>query len=118
MWLLAHGRLRTKDAISYEPNKICSLCKTGDESIDHLFFGFPVMKVLWKKVKAWLHMHQQMSPAKRMLHVFYRSFRGNGRLTKARYLAMSCMVFLIWQARNKCLYKGDSPNIDKLFCKI
>lgn len=118
LWLLAHGRLRTKDRIPYEANKTCPLCKHADETCAHTFFQCPISMALWTKVKIWLGIRQEVSTSVRLLRLFRRTYRGNGRLTKARYLGVSCMIFLLWQARNRCQYEGDVPNIDRMFCKI
>lgn len=105
------------DIIRYEPCKICPLCQGADETIDHMFFGCPISKA-WHNVQTCLAMWQEMTTSNRMLRVFHRHIIGNGKPAKACQLAMSCMVFLIWQTWNQCQYKADIPNIERMFVKI
>lgn len=63
-------------------------------------------------------MYYPVGTSKWMLEIFRRKYRGNSSLTKARHLAMSCMIHLLWQVRNQCQYEGESPNIERLFVKI
>lgn len=101
-WLLGHGKLMTKDRMSYEPCKTCALCQQADETCNHLFFQCPVNKNLWTKVKRWLGIWQEQTTAGRLFRVIRTAYRGNGCLVRARILAITYMIYLLWQARNRC----------------
>lgn len=95
-----------------------SICQGADETLDHTFFGCPVSKALWGRTRAWLGIRQEMGTSKRMLKIFHGKYKGNSSLTKGHHLAMSCIIHLLWQARNRCQYEGESPNIKRMFVKI
>lgn len=95
-WLLVHGRLRTNDQIPYESCKTCALCQHADESSDHFFFHCLVSIELWNKVWRWLGIRHNHSSFNRLLHTILRSYHGNGRLVKACFLAITCMIYLLW----------------------
>lgn len=118
LWLLAQGRIQTKDRIPYEICKICPLCQDANETIDHTFFGCSVSKALWSRTRAWLGMRHEMGTSKRVLKIFHWKYRGSNTFTKARHLVMSCMIHLLWQVRNRCQYEGESPNIERMFVNI
>ncbi|XP_042473492.1 uncharacterized protein LOC122055878 [Zingiber officinale] len=54
LWLMAHGRLKMVDRMSYKPYKLCSLSKQQEESNAHICFRCPTTRALWDKVRSWL----------------------------------------------------------------
>lgn len=118
LWLFAHEQFLAKDWLAYVQFKIFQLCQGADETFDHMFFQCLINIALWDKVRAWLVIHQEMSMTKRMLRIFKWRLRGNSRLTKARFLATSCMIYLIWQTKIRCNFDGDLQIIDMMFIKV
>ncbi|XP_074590006.1 uncharacterized protein LOC141845903 [Curcuma longa] len=116
-WLAAHGRLRTADRMPYDPMKECVLCHSGEESNAHIFFRCSFTRQLWDKVRHWLRIRLQIYTVPRLFRAFRHELRGKGRIRKARDLAISCMIFLVWQARNRARFEGRESSVERLFLK-
>ncbi|XP_042467517.1 uncharacterized protein LOC122050697 [Zingiber officinale] len=86
-WLLAHGRLRMADTISYESNKLCTLCHQQGESNNHIFFDREIVKPLLDKVKTWMGITFDITNMTSFLDTFRQHYKGKGRQMKARHLA-------------------------------
>ncbi|XP_042386550.1 uncharacterized protein LOC121978244 [Zingiber officinale] len=117
-WLLAHGRLRTADTIPYEPNKLCALCHQQDESNTHLFFDCEIVKPLLDKVKTWMDITFDITDMASYLDTFRQHYKGKGRQMKARHLALSSMIYLVWNARNMSRFENVVPCFEKIFHKV
>ena len=54
LWVAIKGRLKTKDRIAKWFNihdQLCHLCKSENESHNHLFFTCPYSRRLWERLK-------------------------------------------------------------------
>lgn len=69
VWKICHKILPTKILLAIRLNSViksCSLCHTGEENIDHLFWSCPLSKEVWKKFWIWW----SFSPSNRQANDF------------------------------------------------
>lgn len=118
LWLLAHGKLLTKDRQSYIIDKICVLCSCVDESASHLFFKCTVSSQIWNKFREWLGIHKLMGGASAVLRAFRGVYRGGSMVAKQRVNALAAKVYLIWNARNRAIFDGESASLEAIVRRI
>lgn len=82
LWLLAQGKLLTKDRQSYILDKVCVLCSNADESSSHLFFKCTVSCQIWNNIRDWLGMHKLMGGVSAVLRAFRGVYRGGSMIGK------------------------------------
>lgn len=118
LWMLAQGKLRTKDRMEYEPNKECGMCRQQGESNQHVFFECPVACELWCKVKQWLEIQHDFRSFEELHQIFAEHYKGHTWKMKARHLGISSSIYYIWEARNKCRFHNVVPDVCWLFRKV
>lgn len=84
LWLLAHGKLLTKDRHIYILDKLCVFCSCVDESAKHLFFECTVSCQIWSNICEWLGMRKLMAGTLAVLRAFRGVYRGGALLGKLR----------------------------------
>lgn len=111
LWLVAHGKLLTRDRQSYVDNKACVLCNRAIESVEHLFFQCKVATELWNIVREWLGMKKIMGSMGAVLRAFIGAYRGSSLSAKRRVVAFAAGVYHIWNFRNRALFEDEVPDI-------
>lgn len=118
LWMVAHGKLMTRDRQSYVEDKECVLCKRANESVDHLFFKCKVATELWNTIREWLGMEKIMGTVGAVLRAFRGVYRGSNMLSKTRIVALAASVYQIWNFRNRALFENEVPDIARAVMKI
>ncbi|XP_042460703.1 uncharacterized protein LOC122044252 [Zingiber officinale] len=118
LWLLAHGKLQTTNRMAYVENKTCMLCQCQDESNGHLFFECSITCTLWNKVRRWLEINHEVNSIEELFHILGHYYKGVSQRMKVRYLEISSMIYVLWEAHNRCLYEGIVPDIDRILRKV
>lgn len=91
LWLFAHGKLQTRDRLTFIEDKVCVLCKEETESVDHIFFRCKISKSIWQGVRDWLQMKKCMGSSTTVL----KAFRGTPSLLSYGYCSCSlCVPYL------------------------
>lgn len=111
-------KLLTRDRKCYIDDKVCVLCNTDVESAEHLFFEYPVSKIIWNVVRKWLGMEKLMTKASTMLRAFRGIYRGNSYLAKTRCNVVATCVYFIWTARNRAIFEDEKPSVQDIVHKI
>lgn len=117
-WLLAHGKLLTKDRQPYIQDKSCGLCYVHMESTAHLFFECPIALAVWNNIRDWLGMKKNMRSVSSTLTAFRGIYRGNTRLARLRIMGLAATVYQIWNLRNRSIFENEDPDIDATTRKI
>lgn len=111
LWMPAHRRLPTQDKQNYLEDRRCTFYALVEETQEYLFFGCWLVGEL-RRIRWWLHMHQEMSTYRRMLKIFTQHCQGINNLVKARHLAMSSMIHYVWMARNYSMFEGVRIDVE------
>ncbi|KAJ9541722.1 hypothetical protein OSB04_028228 [Centaurea solstitialis] len=112
MWLVCLCRLPTQDRLVEwkhdPPDYRCSLCNQCMDSHTHLFFDCHFAKEVWNWVK--MRLNWMDAPDTWDMMLDYLSTPVVSSLTKL--LALSATVYMIWNERNRRLFKGEKlPSI-------
>lgn len=121
VWRLIQDRIPTlpnlkrRNIINQEEADFCRLCEEKEEeSIMHLFFNCRFASQIWKLVMDWLDF--QLTPdvyVKDQLTKFANSFHEKSK--EIWQIFWHGVVWHIWKARNRMIFKGDSPSQREIF---
>lgn len=113
LWLVAHGKLLTRDRLGYLPEQhCCLLCHAPVESTQHLFFECSISIQLRNRVRDLLEMKKNMRSLRTVLHAYRNVYRGNTQLAKLRVMALAAMVHQVWNLHNRALFEDEAPDND------
>ncbi|KAK2423649.1 hypothetical protein QL285_034091 [Trifolium repens] len=111
-WLACHGRLATKDRLGKFGVTViiqCCFC-LREETLNHLFFGYHVLKAIWCKVLRWLQLdHVPMEWSAELCWITQQS---KGREWKTQLLKSDVAeaVYNIWKYRNDVCFGNQVHN--------
>ena len=117
LWLAIKGRLKTKDRLVFpleDPD--CSLCRGAVESHEHLFFQCSWTSSLWALVRNWLKITKTLSTLPSASR--YLAIRRNHPKVRLRRVALSVVIYLIWEERNRRTFDEVNISIDQVFRKF
>ncbi|XP_071695489.1 uncharacterized protein [Rutidosis leptorrhynchoides] len=124
MWLLVLEKLKTQDKLKpWEVNvssasNVCVLCKSQQDSHDHLFFECPYSKHVWSKILDIMPLQIVYDKWKDVFQCLYGvANRRVARVVVSKIL-LSTSVYFIWQERNSRLFNNGGQNPDQLFKAI
>ncbi|XP_058726565.1 uncharacterized protein LOC131597923 [Vicia villosa] len=113
-WMLYHAKLATKDRLkifNMIMDSVCSICKTADENIAHLFFDCRDNKEVWCQVLQWIDKaHHPLPWAEELKWVTTEANKKGWKACLLR-LAFSEIVYGIWKRRNSIVFT-NSININ------
>ncbi|XP_074277521.1 uncharacterized protein LOC141601149 [Silene latifolia] len=95
----------------------CALCESSLETISHLFFRCSYSAMVWQAIAFWLHILPEVRLSQ-LLHWYKTRNRGRSQLKRQRRCALMCALYLLWQERNKRIFKGASTPPVSLIKKI
>ncbi|XP_058726141.1 uncharacterized protein LOC131597461 [Vicia villosa] len=110
-WMACHGRLGTKDRVSkigLITDRVCSLCNTCDESLDHLMFGCSIAKDIWKFVLHWLGIQHDPQPWSIEIVWLTNMIEKKGWRFKVLKIALAETIYGVWQYRNDIIFRGNT----------
>ncbi|PSS30620.1 Ribonuclease H protein [Actinidia chinensis var. chinensis] len=101
LWLAMKERLLTKDRLP-DPgaDQTCSLCRTENETTEHLFFQCNFVRQIWSPIKSWMGFRRTLSTLKAAVKWSIKEARGTGIQSKAKRLGIACTTYFVWEARN------------------
>ncbi|XP_074290488.1 uncharacterized protein LOC141617204 [Silene latifolia] len=82
----------------------CVLCENHSETATHLFFECEYSATVWQTVSQWLQIPPQTQLVQ-VLHWFKRHTRGKGWIKRQRRCLLLCTIYLLWNERNRRLFK-------------
>ena len=95
-WLGLKDCLLTKDKLqSFIEDQTCPLCRTENETIDHLFFHCKVGNQIWAKIKCWLGISRAMQTLKTTVKWMIKEARGARFLAKIKRISLAYTVYHI-----------------------
>nr|GEW29424.1 hypothetical protein [Tanacetum cinerariifolium] len=79
---------------------VCTLCKRGEESHNHLFFKCRFSKEIWTDIYKRLKMNFNQNDWESVIEEFVAKPNANFIWSIVRRLAMGAAVYFIWKERN------------------
>ncbi|XP_074265539.1 uncharacterized protein LOC141587978 [Silene latifolia] len=83
----------------------CVLCESHSETADHLFFYCSFSATVWATAAQWL----KITPSLRLHQIlrWYKLYnRGKGWIKRLRRCLLLCVIYLLWNERNRRLFQG------------
>lgn len=93
--------------IAKKKKKVCDQVHNGDRRKGKQLEASTRWVGLWERTSRRMSMRQQMSTFKQMLKIFYWKTWDNSSTTKCWFLAMSNIIYLLWQIKIRYQYKSD-----------
>ena len=94
LWLGLKDRLLTKDKLQgFIEDQSCPLCRSENESIDHLFFHYRMGNQIWSQIKGWQGISLAMQTLKAVVKWMIKDARGTGIQAKAKKISLACTVY-------------------------
>ena len=117
LWLAIKGRLKSKDRLIFPlEDPYCNLCREAVESHEHLFFECSWTSSLWALVRNWLNITKALTTLPSAAK--YLAVRRNHLKARMRRVALTVVVYLIWEERNKRTFDGLTSTIEQIFKKF
>jgi hypothetical protein len=103
LWFLHRKEILTKDNLirrNWVGRESCCFCD-GKESIQHIFFGCPFTKIIWRII----HMTFGLSPPKNITNLFVNWLKGipKKELIKIR-VGVCAVIWTMWNIRNDFIF--------------
>ncbi|CAH9145983.1 unnamed protein product, partial [Cuscuta epithymum] len=119
VWLALRNRLPTQDSLGYL-NMVnrCDLCKSGLETIPHLFFLCPFTCRVWDKIREWMGLGHEMTTLLSSIKWITKTHKGSTLKAKAARLAFCASVYYIWHTRNENLFDDGTKTEDNVIAKV
>ncbi|KAH6764595.1 hypothetical protein C2S51_015844 [Perilla frutescens var. frutescens] len=105
-WFALKERLLTKDHLRFmEIDRTYRFC-TSSETIKHRFFDCAFSQRVWEELHAWLGIAHLSSTILSAIKWIKKDKRATVVLTKARWMALTCTIHIIWNSRNVANFEG------------
>ncbi|XP_004234894.1 uncharacterized protein [Solanum lycopersicum] len=112
LWIMLNRKLPTIDRLAkwgMVLNKACVLCKSADESIEHIFIQCHYARKVWERLLDWIDNHSRC-PMTWSQFMQWSIQHGKGK-TKSAQLFKSILaegVYGLWNERNKRIFEDKS----------
>ena len=119
LWLGIKDRLLTRDKLQgFTEDQVCPLCRSEEETINHLFFQCRVGNQVWTHIKSWLGITRAMQTIKASVKWMIKEARGTGLQAKVKRISLACTVYHLWEARNQKIFEGKSNQPEAIVRRI
>ncbi|MFS8026364.1 putative RNA-directed DNA polymerase [Helianthus anomalus] len=122
VWRAAMGRIPTSDALRrrgiFAGDGLCPLCRTEDDSADHLLTSCLIATILWQKISRWCGLPPIYAFSVKDLLLIHRSGGIKAGEGVALHGVMITACWCLWLARNKALFSGVDVKPDSVFSEV
>ncbi|GJX32934.1 reverse transcriptase domain-containing protein [Tanacetum coccineum] len=110
MWLIIKKRLKTQDMLSHWDVAaglplVCPLCEAQPDSHDHLFFECSFSSQIWMHMKRFAGLLNSGSSLVSIMSHLLPIAKQKSSKSTIRKLIVAVVAYLIWQERNRRLFK-------------
>ncbi|VFQ69341.1 unnamed protein product [Cuscuta campestris] len=119
-WLALRKRLPTKVNLSFihMDSRQCSLCGEELETTNHLFFACVISNDIWKGIRDWLHIPNELSTIKRAIKWLLRRHGVHSNRRNMWRFATLSTIHHIWKMRNQIYFDNQGINYLAVIKKI
>lgn len=113
-WLAWKGRFKTSVFLkrigvsNSEANIVCLLCKTEEESMNHLLLSCPVVWKLWSDMVKWWDLVWVVPGSIEALLHWWAGFKLKKVIQPMWKVVLVAVMWSIWKVRNECLFHQKS----------
>ena len=121
LWKIAHNIVPTKWLLITRIKKgdgICEVCKNDVETVSHLFWGCPLVSLLWSRVFCWWNL--QIAPAECTWHSLMMLFDRvhDTTLKPAWEITVAASLWVIWLSRNDTTFRNCRTKAEDRFSLV
>ena len=119
-WMVVQNRLPTKDKLKswgMEVNGECELCRSADETRDHLFYDCSFSQQLWSEVLSLSGQSRRVTSWQEELQWIQR-LREKSLNAVILRVAWHAVIYFIWQERNNRFHKNKVEAVMHILEKI
>jgi hypothetical protein len=115
VWQLLLNRIQTKDNLfkrrMLQANQLmCVMCNQTSESANHLFLHYDVAAKVWYEINRWLGFYLVIPPNLFLSFAMWTTW-GMNKFVKAGLRLIWCVsIWVLWRARNDCVFNVDVVN--------
>jgi hypothetical protein len=110
-------KLLTKDKLQIDGlDKVCSLCREEDETLNHLFFSCSIISPIWLHMKGWLGLHRQMNTITSTVRWIRKA--GKGKHVRFKLVAAAYFVYIIWESRNNMVFENRKISLVDIIRRV
>ncbi|KAJ0557186.1 putative reverse transcriptase zinc-binding domain-containing protein [Helianthus annuus] len=122
VWRVGLNRIPTADALLrrgiHVGEGVCPLCKSGDESVEHLFTSCVVAIILWQKVSRWCGL-----PPIFAFSVFdlLETHKDRNISPGTKHVVQGVLftsLWCLWLARNRAVFSNVDVKVDSVFSDV
>ena len=120
-WLVVQNRLPTKDKLKswgMEVKAECELCRSADETRDHLFYDCNYSQQHWNEVLSLCGQSRRVTSWQGELQWAIQRLRGKSLNAVILKVAWHAVIYFIWQERNNRLHKNKNETVMHILEKI
>ncbi|GJY01145.1 hypothetical protein Tco_0359297 [Tanacetum coccineum] len=107
-------KLRAWDVHRNSPIIICPLCELQSDSHEHLFFECVFSRQVWDSVKALAGLAQVAPSIDVIIDVLIPIAKRRSTRSIIAKLVIAALTYVIWQERNRWLFKGKKRTINQV----
>ncbi|GJT04162.1 mitochondrial proton/calcium exchanger protein-like protein isoform X1 [Tanacetum coccineum] len=118
LWLALQKRSATQDRLMAWNKNVqmpCPLCKSENDSHDHLFFKCPFSKDVWSKIKGKLNESKWDSSCENVIDVIANEGCRNSIRSVIQRITIATSVYYIWNKKNKRIFTQEQRSCQCLF---
>lgn len=116
VWLMALGKLKTKDklfSIGVTADDVCPLCATSKETVRHLFFDCPFSRKCLASLESWVGVR-----FKYIEHMDFRKLKLRKPQQHILCTIYACTIYYIWRSRNTACWDHLVPLLNLIVLQI
>ncbi|XP_015077353.1 uncharacterized protein LOC107021245 [Solanum pennellii] len=122
LWILLNKKLATVDRLTKRGmtlDRDCVLCKSADESMEHLFIQCHYVEEVWERLLRWINVHSNM-PKTWTQFIQWCVKNGKGKTVRAQLFKgiLAEGVYGLLNERNKRIFEEKSSLIDEVVKRI
>lgn len=108
---------RIKNWGIYLPNR-CYLCKSEEESLNHLFFNCCFTSTIWRSILGKVNLYANETSWEAWLTWISKTCKGKEPKAKIGRLAFCATIYILWRERNNRIHDGIEATSNSILQEV
>jgi hypothetical protein len=124
VWKALHDRIPTRSNLNYrnclppDTGMDCVWCVEVVESTSHLFLHCDMARNVWLNLMTWLELNFVMRPNLFIHWECWNEGSTNKKTRKGFRMIWQVVIWVIWKARNGCIFNNEAATWDRLVDEV